>query len=135
MRDSGPLRRWIVTVGARASGSRLPQVAKMGQNRDVRDLPMRIRPLALYGTSLFMPASLGLLAIVVGGCDPVINIGGANFPGWLLCSIVGLVLAAVLRQLFVAAEIEPYMGPAVLIYPCLAVLIGCITWMVFFNRV
>jgi hypothetical protein len=73
--------------------------------------------------------------IVATGCDPVINIAGANFPGWLLCSIVGLILAALLRQLFVVTKIEPYMGPAVLIYPCLMVLIGCITWMIFFNRV
>jgi hypothetical protein len=75
------------------------------------------------------------LVMVAGGCDPVINIGGANFPGWLLCAIVGIALAGLLRLLFVAVGIEPYLGPGLLIYPCLVVLIGCLTWLIFFNRV
>jgi YtcA family len=76
-----------------------------------------------------------VLGLAAAGCDPVINLGGANFPGWLLCAILGLILAALLRQLFAVAGIEPYMGPAVVIYPCLAILVGCVIWMVFFNRV
>jgi uncharacterized membrane protein YraQ (UPF0718 family) len=72
---------------------------------------------------------------MAGGCDPVINIGGANFPGWLLCAIVGIALAGLLRLLFAATGIEPYLGPGLLIYPCLMVLIGCLTWLMFFNRI
>ena len=76
-----------------------------------------------------------MLAMAAVGCDPVINIGGANFPGWLLCSIVGIALAGVLHLLFAALGIEPHMGPGLLIYPCLVLLIGCITWLIFFNRI
>jgi hypothetical protein len=96
---------------------------------------MRIHPDVLTKVNLPARGAVIALGIVAAGCDPVINIGGANFPGWLLCAIVGLILAALLRQLFVVTGIEPYMGPAILIYPCLMALIGCVTWMIFFNRV
>jgi hypothetical protein len=92
---------------------------------------MRIFPHPSSNSTIPVFAVMAML----GGCDPVINIAGANFPGWLLCAVVGIVLAAVLRQLFVVARIEPYIGPIVLIYPCLAVLLACIIWMLFFNRI
>jgi YtcA family len=92
---------------------------------------MRIFPDHSSNSTIPVVAAMGM----VGGCDPVINIAGANFPGWLLCAIVGIVAAALLRQLFVAAGVEPYMGPIVLIYPCLAVLLACVVWMLFFNRI
>lgn len=65
----------------------------------------------------------------------MVNIAGANFPAWLLCAIVGAVLAAAFRPVFVASKIEPYLGPLLLIYPCLAILLGCATYLKFFNRV
>jgi hypothetical protein len=85
--------------------------------------------------SIAVTALVTALIMVAGGCDPVINIGGANFPGWLLCAIVGIAMAGLLRPLFVAVGVESYLGPGLLIYPCLMVLIGCLTWLIFFNRV
>jgi hypothetical protein len=96
---------------------------------------MRIRRRGAPFSSMAVTGLVIALAMVAGGCDPVINIGGANFPGWLLCAIVGIALAGLLRPLFVAVGIEPYMGPSLLIYPCLMILIGCLTWLIFFNRV
>jgi YtcA family len=83
----------------------------------------------------FTVMAVSIAGATIGGCDPVINIGGANFPGWLLCAIVGIALAGLLRPLFVAVGIESYLGPGLLIYPCLVLLIGCLTWLIFFNRV
>jgi len=71
----------------------------------------------------------------LAGCDPVVNIAGANFPAWLLCAIVGIVIAAISRPIFVKTGLEPHLGPLLLIYPCLATLFGCIAYMVFFNRI
>jgi len=64
----------------------------------------------------------------------VVNIAGANFPAWLLCAIVGAVFAASFRPVFSATGIEPHLGPSLLIYPCLAVLLGCAVYLIFFNR-
>jgi hypothetical protein len=79
--------------------------------------------------------SLLLSSLPLAACDPVVNIAGANFPAWLLCAMVGAVLAAAFRPVFVARRIEPYLGPLMLIYPCLAILLGCATYLIFFSRV
>jgi YtcA family len=83
----------------------------------------------------FPIAALTLAALSLVSCDPVVNIAGANFPAWLLCAIVGMVSAAAFRPLFTAIGIEPYLGPLLLIYPCLALLLGCVFYLIFFNRV
>jgi len=73
--------------------------------------------------------------LALAGCDPVVNIAGANFPAWLLCAIVGGILAAVIRPIFAATRIEPHLGPLLIVYPCFAVLLACIVYLVFFNRI
>ena len=78
-----------------------------------------------------MPAA----ALLAAGCDPVINIAGANFPSWLFCAICGATLTGVVRPVFVMARLENYLWPRAIIYPSLAILLGCIVWLMFFNRV
>jgi hypothetical protein len=80
-------------------------------------------------------AGLTLAALLLTGCDPVVNIAGANFPAWLICAIAGIALATVARTMFAAARIEPHLGPLTLVYPCLALLLSCVVWMIFFNRI
>jgi YtcA family len=87
-------------------------------------IPLRVLAVALVCAST-LPA----------GCDPVVNVAGANFPAWLLCAIVGAILAAGLRVVFAAVGIELYLGPLLLIYPCLAILLGCAVYLIFFNRI
>lgn len=73
--------------------------------------------------------------LALQACDPVVNVAGANFPAWLLCGIVGIVVAAAIRPLFVSTGIEPHLGPLLLIYPCLALLLACVVYLAFFNRI
>jgi len=75
------------------------------------------------------------LPATLAACDPIVNVAGANFPAWLLCALAGMLLAAGLRPLFVATGLEPYLGPLVLIYPCLAVLLSCAVYLLLFNRI
>jgi hypothetical protein len=83
-----------------------------------------------------MGAAAGMVPLIfTGGCDPVVNIAGANFPAWLLCAIAGIVVAAMLRPLFVLVRIEQYLWPLPLVYASLAVLLGCIVYLIFFNRI
>lgn len=84
---------------------------------------------------VFVAHAMALGSFALAGCDPVVNIAGANFPAWLLCAIVGAILTAAVRPVFTATKIEPHLGPLVLIYPCLAVLLACVVWIIFFNRV
>jgi hypothetical protein len=78
---------------------------------------------------------IAIASLTMAACDPVVNIAGANFPAWLLCAIVGAVLAATMRPAFVATGIERYLGNLLLIYPCLAVVLACIVYLIFFNRI
>jgi YtcA family len=80
-------------------------------------------------------AALTPAPLLFAGCDPVVNIAGANFPAWLICVIAGVALAAGVRALFAATRIEPHLGPLIVIYPCLALLLSCAVWMIFFNRI
>jgi hypothetical protein len=80
-------------------------------------------------------AAVTLAALLAAGCDPVVNIAGANFPAWLICAIAGVALAAALRPVFAATRVEPHVGPLIVVYPCLAVLLSCAVWLIFFNRI
>jgi len=79
--------------------------------------------------------TIALAASALSGCDPVVNIAGANFPAWMLCAILGAIGAAALNPPLAAIGVEPYLGPRILIYPCLAFLIGCVVYLIFFNRI
>ena len=85
-------------------------------------------PRAILATSSFSAAGLW-------GCDPVLNIAGANFPAWLVCALAGAFGAALLRPLFVALRLEAYLWPVALVYLSLAVLIACIVYVIFFSRI
>jgi hypothetical protein len=74
-----------------------------------------------------------IVALLLAGCDPIIEVQGTFFPAWLLCMIVGVVLTAALRPLFVRLGIEPFLGPLPLIYLSLAVLLTLGTWLLFFQ--
>jgi YtcA family len=74
-------------------------------------------------------------AMTLAGCDPVINIAGANFPAWLFCAICGAVLAVAIRPVFVVTRVENYLWPVPIVYLSLAVLMGCMVYLIFFNRV
>jgi hypothetical protein len=78
-----------------------------------------------------LPAAVALC--LVTGCDPTLSIQGSYFPAWIVCMAVAAVVTAVLRQLFVSVRIEPHLGPVLLIYPSLWVLMTMLTWLVFYR--
>jgi hypothetical protein len=81
------------------------------------------------------PVSIYLTLLALSSCDPVVNVAGANFPAWLLCVIVGAIMALTLRQVFAATGIEPHLGPLLLIYPCLVIVLACLIYLIFFSRI
>ncbi len=59
---------------------------------------------------------------------PRINIVGSFFPSWILCAVIGIAAAFLARRLLVRAGIDPYVGPRVLFYPSLAILVTLLLW-------
>ena len=91
---------------------------------------MRFPPTAASRFSLTIA-----VVFLLAGCDPVVNIAGANFPSWLFCAICGAILTAVIRPLFVITRVENYLWPLPIVYSSLTILLGCIVWLIFFNRI
>jgi YtcA family len=73
------------------------------------------------------------MALAAGGCDPVINVQGSFFPAWIACLAAGIALTAVAHWLLALARPAPRLGPPLLIYPSLSLLLTLVTWLVFFR--
>ena len=74
-----------------------------------------------------------LAAFASAGCDPVVNVYGSYFPGWLLALLGGVCAAIAARVLFAATRLERHLGPLILVYPCLVLLFGCGLWLWLFR--
>ena len=74
--------------------------------------------------------------LLTSGCGlaPSVNILGSFFPAWLICIVTGIALTVVVRQVFIATKIAPYLQPAGLVYPCLGCLLIFATWLILFGN-
>ena len=59
---------------------------------------------------------------------PQINVIGSFFPSWMLCGLIGIVIALLARRLFVRAGLHAHVGPPPLIYASLALLVTLVLW-------
>ena len=73
------------------------------------------------------------LTLFSTGCDPTLNFWGSMFPAWVSCLLVAIVLAALARVGLARAGLETHLGPLVVVYPGLLVLLACLTWLVLFQ--
>jgi hypothetical protein len=69
------------------------------------------------------------------GCSraPSFNIMGSFFPSWILCGVLGILLTAGARFLFVHYKFEQELSPLILIYPCLAAFFTFTIWLICFS--
>jgi hypothetical protein len=77
-------------------------------------------------------ALIGCAALA--GCaarSPSIPVLGAYFPAWMLCMVVGVVLATLVRIVFGLARID--LRPRPVVYPALAVAFALATWLAFYR--
>ena len=75
-------------------------------------------------------------ALLAAGCSraPSFNILGSYFPAWIVCGIIGIVLAAGVRLFFVHINLEnELVAPLILVYPCLTAFFTFTLWLVFFS--
>jgi hypothetical protein len=64
---------------------------------------------------------------------PQINIIGSFFPSWMLCVLIGVVVALLARLLFIHTGVDPYLGPRALVYPSLVILVTLVLWVAFLR--
>jgi YtcA family len=75
-----------------------------------------------------------LLLTSACGLAPSVNILGSFFPAWLISIVIGIVLTVLVRQVFVATKVTPYIRPPGLVYPFLACMLIFATWLVLFGN-
>ena len=82
-------------------------------------------------------AALATSALVLfgTGCSrvPSLNILGSFFPAWILCGVIGIVLAVAALILFVRLNFERELSPLIVVYPSLAALFTFSIWLLFFS--
>ena len=64
---------------------------------------------------------------------PQLNLFGSFFPSWMLCALIGIVVAEIGRRILVRLGIDPYVGPRALVYPSLAILVTLVLWVSLFR--
>jgi hypothetical protein len=97
-----------------------------------RNVTGKLNPLILRRTIGVLVAAATLL---IAGCSraPSFNLLGSFFPAWILCGVIGILLAVVVRLFFVRIKLEQQLKPLILVYPCLAAFFTFTLWLLFFS--
>jgi YtcA family len=91
------------------------------------------------GQGITRTAAVGVAfapALLAAGCSraPSFNILGSFFPSWIVCGLIGIVLAVVVRLFFVHIKLEEkLLWPIILVYPCLTAFFTFTLWLLFFS--
>ena len=69
------------------------------------------------------------------GCSraPSIEFIGTFFPVWMFCILAAVAITGLIRAGLVRWGLEQKLGPLVLVYTSLAVVISCLLWLVWFS--
>jgi hypothetical protein len=108
-------------------------VAPGSSNNPPRVRRDRSRPVVLVGLLLL----IGALVFVVRPLShrsPTIDILGSYFPAWMICIVSGLTLTLVAHWIVQMCHLEPYLGPAPLVYSCLMIIFTFATWILFYQN-
>jgi hypothetical protein len=87
----------------------------------------------LRARRFFHCANVAVPVLFVSGCDPILNIGGTFFPGWVVAILIGSALTVAIRYIFVFTRLEPHVGPLALIYASLGVLLSVVSWLILYR--
>ena len=71
---------------------------------------------------------------ISGPHSPTLDLFGSYFPAWMLCAVVGILIAVIIRQVLVVAGIGEYVIVPLLTYAGLAVSATLLVWLVWFGH-
>ena len=77
---------------------------------------------------LLVFTSLGL-----GGCDPLFDLGGAFFPGWLLAAILAFILTLLVRWVLLKTKVDEHLWLRTISYIGLFTMCSIFLWLLFFR--
>jgi hypothetical protein len=88
------------------------------------------------GRCFIAAAASSAPVLLAAGCSraPTFNILGSFFPAWIVCGVIGILLAVAVRLFFVRIKLEEQLvAPLILVYPCLTALFTFTLWLLFFS--
>jgi YtcA family len=76
------------------------------------------------------------IALPVAACSysPTMDLLGSYFPAWMLCAVIGIVAAVIIRQILAVAGINDYVVAPLLTYAALAVSATLLAWLLWFGH-
>ena len=81
----------------------------------------------------FPPFYLLAWTLPLTGCDPLLSIQGSFWPPWIIAMVMGSLLTGLASWLLSLSGLEPWLGPPLLIYPCLWALLTFASWLLCFG--
>jgi hypothetical protein len=82
---------------------------------------------------LLITVTLGVAGLL-SGCSCIQEIGGAYFPAWLLSILIGWILAAIVRIVFIRIGLDGWIRPRSIGYPALNVFFTLLIYLIFFTH-
>jgi len=75
------------------------------------------------------------VCLLLSGCGhaPNIDIIGSFFPVWMLCLVIAIPLAFIVRAVLLRYQVESHVGPLAVFYPCVVLLFTSLLWLIFFR--
>jgi len=71
---------------------------------------------------------------ISGPHSPTLDLFGSYFPAWMLCAVVGILTAVIIRQALVVSGIGEYVIAPLLTYVGLAISATLLVWLVWFGH-
>jgi len=103
-------------------------------SRRLGDLAPRVQGLRPAGATAGALAVCGLLGGCVSAGAPAIPFFGAYFPSWLLCALLGILGAVVIRLVFIRTGIDDALPARLPVYLCIAAALGFLVSLIGFGR-
>ena len=75
-----------------------------------------------------------VLAVSGWSYSPTQDLFGSYFPAWMLCAVLGVAAAVIIRQILVLAGINDYIVVPLLTYAGLAVSGTLLAWLLWFGH-
>ena len=76
------------------------------------------------------------VVLALSGCShsPTRDLFGSYFPAWMLCAVLGIITAVIIRQILVVTGINDYVVAPLLTYAGLAVSATLLAWLLWFGH-
>lgn len=79
-------------------------------------------------------SALSMLSGCVAHQAPAFTVLGSYFPAWIACALMGIVVSAMTRIVFIRIGIDDLLPVRLLVYTCLALVVAFLSSLLIFAR-